>query len=84
MPVVGGASCGAVHGREGEGHDSGHQVLPAADVIELRLEAGCKVIVRPSGTEPKVKAYVFAAAPTQGEAQALLERLDSAARMLLA
>lgn len=84
MPVVGGASCGAVHGREGSDHDSSHQVLPAADVIELRLEAGCKVIVRPSGTEPKVKAYVFAAAPTQGEAQALLERLDSAARMLLA
>ncbi|EJU35255.1 phosphoglucomutase/phosphomannomutase, alpha/beta/alpha domain I [Slackia sp. CM382] len=84
MPVVGGASCGAACGREGEDHDFGHQVLPAADVIELRLEAGCKVIVRPSGTEPKVKAYVFAAAPTQGEAQALLERLDSAARMLLA
>lgn len=84
MPVVGGAPCGAAHGREGGGHDSSHQVLPAADVIELRLEAGCKVIVRPSGTEPKVKAYVFAAAPTQGEAQALLERLDSAARMLLA
>lgn len=84
MPVVGGASCGAARGREGEGHDPSHQVLPAADVIELRLEAGCKVIVRPSGTEPKVKAYVFAAAPTQGEAQALLERLDSAARMLLA
>lgn len=84
MPVVDGASCGAARGREGEGHDSSNQVLPAADVIELRLEAGCKVIVRPSGTEPKVKAYVFAAAPTQGEAQALLERLDSAARMLLA
>ena len=84
MPVVGGAPCGAAHGREGGGHDSSHQVLPAADVIELRLEAGCKVIVRPSGTEPKVKAYVFAAAPTQGEAQALIERLDSAARMLLA
>ncbi len=36
--------------------------LPCADVIEFDLEGAQKVIVRPSGTEPKVKVYVFAVA----------------------
>lgn len=36
------------------------QHLPASNVIELRLEDGSRVLVRPSGTEPKIKAYVFA------------------------
>ena len=34
--------------------------LPASDVIQLDVEGGNKVIIRPSGTEPKIKAYVFA------------------------
>ena len=32
--------------------------LPKADVFELRLEGGGKLIVRPSGTEPKIKYYL--------------------------
>ncbi len=32
--------------------------LPASNVIEYRLEGDNKVIFRPSGTEPKVKAYL--------------------------
>lgn len=60
------------------------QTLPAADVFEMQLAGGSKLIVRPSGTEPKIKAYLFAACPTAEEADELLARLDAAARELLA
>ncbi len=33
--------------------------LPSANVLQFDLEKGNKVIVRPSGTEPKVKVYLF-------------------------
>lgn len=32
--------------------------LPKADVVKFILEDNCSVIVRPSGTEPKIKVYV--------------------------
>ena len=32
--------------------------LPKSNVLEYRLEDGCKLIVRPSGTEPKIKIYL--------------------------
>ena len=55
-----------------------------ADVFEMQLEGGSKLIVRPSGTEPKIKAYLFAACPTPAEAEERLVRMDAAARELLA
>lgn len=33
--------------------------LPKSDVIEFNLEDGTKIIIRPSGTEPKLKVYGF-------------------------
>ena len=33
--------------------------LPATDLLEYRLEDGSKFCLRPSGTEPKLKAYLF-------------------------
>lgn len=51
------------------------QSLPPSDVLEWRLDGGSRVLVRPSGTEPKLKCYVFAKAPTEASADALIGRL---------
>ncbi len=59
------------------------QELPAANVIEYRLEDDNKVIFRPSGTEPKVKAYLFAKGATRTEAEAVRAELQAAAEKVL-
>mgnify|MGYP004730633569 FL=1 len=61
----------------------GSQQLPTADVIELQLAGGSKLLVRPSGTEPKIKAYVFAYEPTREGSDAVAEQLVAAAKELL-
>ena len=53
--------------------------LPKADVLEYRLENGAKLMVRPSGTEPKIKVYLSAVAGSEAEADAINERLAEAA-----
>jgi len=56
--------------------------LPKSDVIEFRLPNGNKWIVRPSGTEPKLKAYLFASAETQQAAEKELDILEQTVRGL--
>ncbi|MDO4501977.1 MAG: phospho-sugar mutase [Coriobacteriia bacterium] len=60
------------------------QQLPAANVVEFQLEGGNKIIVRPSGTEPKIKAYLFAKQADAAQADQLLADFEAAARDLLA
>lgn len=52
--------------------------LPSANVLEFDLEKGNKVIVRPSGTEPKVKVYLFTVGESASEAEGLADVLSSA------
>ena len=59
------------------------QTLPSSNVIEYRLQGDHKVIFRPSGTEPKVKAYLFSLGKTREEAEAHLTVLSAAAEKLL-
>ncbi|MGI9606898.1 MAG: phospho-sugar mutase [Acidimicrobiales bacterium] len=57
--------------------------LPPSDVLIYALEGG-RLIIRPSGTEPKVKAYVEAVAGDRSEADLRRAQLEDAARHLLA
>ena len=49
--------------------------LPAANVLEFDLQDGCKAIVRPSGTEPKIKVYLFTTGTSAEAASAVADRL---------
>ena len=57
--------------------------LPKADVIEFDLEGGNKAIVRPSGTEPKIKLYIFAKGDDAAAADALIGAIEEDGRKLL-
>lgn len=62
------------------GSDTG---LIPSDVLEFRLEDAGKVIVRPSGTEPKLKIYLSVRGSGEEDAAARLERLSKGAEALL-
>ncbi|MCI8657588.1 MAG: phospho-sugar mutase [Oscillospiraceae bacterium] len=62
------------------GSDTG---LIPSDVLEFRLEDAGKVIVRPSGTEPKLKLYLSVRGSGEEDAAARLERLFRGAEALL-
>ncbi len=52
--------------------------LPPANVLLYELEGGATVIVRPSGTEPKIKAYYTTLGKDLAEAQAQKDELSKA------
>jgi phosphoglucomutase len=57
--------------------------LPKANVLEYRLEGGAKFMVRPSGTEPKIKTYLSAVGKTEAEATAINARMAEAAKEMM-
>ena len=57
--------------------------LPKSNVLQYNLSNGGTVIVRPSGTEPKIKLYLTSVGDTQEEANALTEKLIVDAKSLL-
>ncbi len=58
--------------------------LPAANVLIYRLEGGAEVIVRPSGTEPKIKTYFTTLGKDLAEAQAQKDELAEALKPIFA
>ena len=52
--------------------------LPKSNVLAFTLEQGAKVVIRPSGTEPKIKAYYTVTADTNEEGSVKEKALDTA------
>ncbi|MBP5167298.1 MAG: phospho-sugar mutase [Oscillospiraceae bacterium] len=57
--------------------------LPKSDVLEFDLGESGKAVIRPSGTEPKLKLYLFAHMPTADEADKALARFERACGAML-
>ncbi len=49
--------------------------LPKSDVLVFEMEKGASVIIRPSGTEPKIKVYYTTTGTGEDEAKALQQKL---------
>ena len=61
----------------------GTESLPATDGLRFDLPDGRRVIIRPSGTEPKLKCYLQSVGKSAVDAEEKLARLDLAMRGLL-
>ncbi|PZE71931.1 phospho-sugar mutase [Curtobacterium sp. MCPF17_018] len=57
--------------------------FPPSDILRYDLSGDARVIVRPSGTEPKVKVYIDTVADTPAEAQRLVDALADSVRPLV-
>jgi phosphomannomutase len=57
--------------------------LPATDALKFLLADGRTVIVRPSGTEPKLKCYLQAVSDSEDRSKYLLAELEAAMRQVL-
>ncbi len=49
--------------------------LPKSNVLAFYLENGCKAIIRPSGTEPKIKTYITARAADRAAAEVIEQKI---------
>ena len=57
--------------------------FPREDILRYYLDDGSRVIIRPSGTEPKIKIYLDTQGDTRREAETALKELESALRSLV-
>jgi phosphoglucomutase len=56
-------------------YSKGLNNLPKSDVLKYMLEGHSSAVVRPSGTEPKLKLYLSVTAPDREAAQAMEKKL---------
>ncbi len=57
--------------------------LPTSNMLYYELEGGSAVIIRPSGTEPKIKAYILVRADSEANAKELITKLTNDCKALL-
>src|SRR5690606_33928785 len=83
------ASVGSVSVAQVDDFEPGFGPFPASNILRIWLEGGSRVIVRPSGTEPKLKVYIDASssdgtgAERIAAASALVAELDAGMRALV-
>ncbi|MDD4699787.1 MAG: phospho-sugar mutase [Oscillospiraceae bacterium] len=57
--------------------------LPQSNVLEYRLENGSSVIIRPSGTEPKIKVYLSSIGKSKDDAKLISSKLEVSVKTLM-
>ena len=84
------ASIGGIGVESIDDFSTGFRGFPPSDILRIWLDGGARVIVRPSGTEPKLKVYIDASSSTgtaaerRASADALVAALDAGMREALA
>ena len=66
-----------------EGNEVGRTGLPESNILFYELDEDCTAIIRPSGTEPKIKFYIMARGETAREAESRLAMIEEAGKQLL-
>ncbi len=64
-------------------YSKGLRGLPKSDVLKFLLEDHCSVVVRPSGTEPKLKAYISVTASGRNAAAAIETQINQAVKQYM-
>ena len=57
----------------------GLEGLPKSDVLKFLLEDNCSLVVRPSGTEPKLKIYISVSAENKEMAEKVEDEIAKTA-----
>lgn len=57
--------------------------LPKSNVLQYNLEGDNMAIVRPSGTEPKIKIYLTAVGKDKADAQAVTDKLEKSMKEIM-
>ena len=64
-------------------YSQGLEGLPKSDVLKFMLEDNCSLVVRPSGTEPKLKVYISVTAENEERAQKIEQAISGDAQGLM-
>ena len=57
--------------------------LPKSDVLEFIMESGSSVIIRPSGTEPKIKIYISSVGSSEENAASITAEITASIKGIL-